>query len=150
MERPAIRLAEETIPSLSEGWGVAAALRSELEQTEREAKGVISAWEAKVAQLNDELEDAQAAAEDAAVARQEAVEAVRAEEEERFAREVGMLRGALEKLRADVSVTSQETQMRGFEAERLEEEKALASWHLSLAQTGWLFTSSSSSSLGCS
>ena len=101
------------------------ALRSELEQTEREAKGVISAWEAKVAQLNDELEDAQAAAEDAAVARQEAVEAVRAEEEERFAREVGMLRGALEKLRADVSVTSRETQMRGFEAERLEEEKAI-------------------------
>jgi chromosome segregation ATPase len=80
------------------------ALRAKVKATETEAQGVISAWEAKVAQLNDELEDARSELEEADLDKQEALEASKAEAEERFTREVGLLRGLLDKLRNQVSI----------------------------------------------
>jgi len=101
------------------------AAKSKVVSTEREAQGVISAWEAKVAELNDELADARADLEDAVADKHDALEAAKAEAEEQFAREVGLLRGALDKLRSQVSATSQETEFREKETERLEDEKLL-------------------------
>jgi hypothetical protein len=148
-------------------------LRANVKATEREAQGVISAWEvcvyacapacvhvgwmfacshrvlaclhacgimhtcphvpstraratqAKVAQLNDDLEDARTELDDAQIDKEEALAAVKAEAEERFQREVGLLRGALDKLRSQVSATTEQTEMRGQEAAMLEEEKLM-------------------------
>ena len=80
------------------------ALRAKVKATETEAQGVISAWEAKVAELNDEIEEARIQLEEADLDKQEALEAAKAEAEERFTREVGLLRGLLDKLRNQVLI----------------------------------------------